>query len=172
MSETTEYDDLAALLAKRERIRPNRLSYALLAGLVLVVGFIAGAAAAKQVGLSSTARTQVASGLTPGASGSAVGSGSTSTGSTASADQAISGTVTLVDGAKVYVTDAAGAVFTVTVPADAAVVAAQPIALVDLVAGMAVEVRGQAGSNGSVTATSVTTTTAAQDTTTVKGAGQ
>lgn len=164
MSETAEYDDLAELLTKRQRIRPNRLSYALGLGLVLVFGFLGGAFAAKQAGLTNAATTQLAGGFTasfPGSAETGAGAGSVPAGGSAPAgsgtSQEIEGVVTLVDGAKVYVTAADGAVFIVTVPDSASVVVEQAVDLAGLEAGSQVTVTGSPGAEGAVTATRITT---------------
>jgi hypothetical protein len=65
------------------------------------------------------------------------------------------GTVKLVDGQKLYVTDASGATVIVTVPATATVTSQAEIPLSGLSAGDSVVVRGEAAADGSVTATSV-----------------
>ena len=174
-------DDLAALLAKREHARPNRATWGLLTLLLLTVGFVGGALTYRAVGPSTSSSVPdfaaaMAAGLPgmPGATDGAAG-----TGGFAGPAGLTAGTVTLVDGSKLYVTTSDGAVVIVTVPDSATVTAQQVISLAELSAGDTVVVRGQTGDDGTVTATSVaegalpagapTTTTSTQTATPTQG---
>jgi hypothetical protein len=152
-------DDLSTLLARREHARPNRLTWTLLALLVLAVGFIGGALVEKRVGASETSLPDfaalAAAGGPPGALGTTTAGaqgglapGGALTGMTV-------GTVTLVDGTNLYITDSTGATVKVIVPATATVTAQSDVSLADLPAGTSVIVRGDAADDGTVTATSV-----------------
>jgi hypothetical protein len=144
-------DDLATLLAKREHARPNRLTWALLVLLVLALGFVGGAFVQARVGgaSSSTRLPDFAAAATGSGSGfPAAGQGGQPAGMTF-------GTVKLVDGNRLYLTDSSGQTVTVTVPTSATVTAQTDVALSDLAAGTTVIVRGETGTDGTVTATSV-----------------
>ena len=140
-------ENLATLLAKREHARPNRITWALLTLLVLMVGFMGGAVASRTFG------PPVASGflgpLPAMPSGLALpGGGSTPPGMTL-------GTVKRVDGSNLYLTTAAGATVKVIVPETASVTSQADTALVDLTKGATVIVRGEAAPDGTAMATSV-----------------
>ena len=148
-------DDLAALLARREHARPNKLTWVLLTLLVLAVGFVGGAVANQKLGPSSgpTAFMGPPAGFTPpgmtGAAGGTAGSTSTAAGGMTM------GTVKLVDGTNVYIVTTDGATVKVKVPASATVTAQKDITLADLTNGTAVLIRGETAADGTVTATSV-----------------
>jgi hypothetical protein len=143
-------DDLASLLAKREHARPNRFTWAMLVLLVLALGFLGGAFVQKQFGSASTAGF-------PDMSAAAGGSGAAFSGGLPGGQPAgmTVGTVKLVDGNKLYVTDTSGQTVTVTVPKTATITAQQDVALADLAAGTTVIIRGETADDGTVTATSV-----------------
>ena len=140
-------ENLTNLLAKREHARPNRFTWVLLTLLVLMVGFMGGAVASQMLGSSG------ASGF-PGplpampAGLPLPGGGSTPAGMTL-------GTVKLVDGSNLYLTTTAGATVKVIVPETASVTSQADTALADLAKGATVIVRGEAATDGTVTATSV-----------------
>lgn len=151
-------DDLATLLARREHAKPNPLTWALLAFLVLSVGLIGGAFAHKQFGSSGTssvpdfASLMAGGGPPSGANfpGSGTGNGT--------GGEATIGTVTLVDGTNLYVTDSNGNTIMIVVPATASVTSQEEVALYELTAGTSVLVRGATADDGTVTATSVAQT--------------
>lgn len=186
MSETTldaqaqQDDDLAVLLAKREHARPNRATWALLTLLVLTAGFVGGALTYRAYGPASSNAvpdfaTAMAAGMPrmPGSTDDSAASGSA--GGAVPAGMT-AGTVTLVDGTKLYVTTADGSVVIVTVPDTASLTSQREITLAELSAGDSVVVRGETGEDGTVTATSVAegalpagTPTAATTQTTTQG---
>jgi hypothetical protein len=150
-------DDLTALLAKREHARPNRATWVLLTLLLLTAGFVGGALTYRAVGPSTTGSvpdfaTAMAADM-PGLPGTT--DATTGTGGFAGPAGMTAGTVTLVDGSKLYVTTGDGAVVIVTVPDSATVTAQEDISLADLSPGDTVIVRGATGDDGTVTATSV-----------------
>ena len=146
-------DDLATLLAKREHAKPNKVTWVLLVLLVLTVGFATGALVNQKFGTSSTAGfSGPPAGFTP--PGMATTDG-TASGTTSGSGAMTVGTVKLVDGANVYVATSDGSVVKVKVPATAAVTVQKDIPLSDLAAGSPVTVQGETGTDGTVTATSV-----------------
>lgn len=169
-------DDLATLLQRREHARPNRLTWVLLTVLVLGVGFIGGAYASERWGTSTSngggafggLPDGVPAGMLAGFAGAPAGAGAGAATSTATDTAQSAGTtngiVKLVDGRKLYVTDANGATVIVTVPKTATVTASSDVALADLSAGASVVIQGEIGVDGGVTATSVAqaSTTATQ----------
>lgn len=159
-------DDLATLLARREHARPNRLTWGLLVLLVLSAGFIGGAFAQKQFGPAGSSGVPDFAALMAGGGppagvafpGSGTGDGTLADGDTTSGRETTTGTVTLVDGTNLYLTDSSGSTVKVVVPPTASVTAQEDVALSELAAGTSVLVRGEAGSDGTVTATSVAQT--------------
>jgi hypothetical protein len=71
---------------------------------------------------------------------------------------ATTGTVTLVDKGRLYITTDSGETVIVTVPASADVTTPREVALSDLAVGATVTGQGATGDDGTVTATSVSTT--------------
>lgn len=112
-------------------------------------------------GRPSFADGALPSGFPGGLPGAAAPGGGTSpttaagTTGTASSTAATTGEVVLVDGAKVYVRTASGAVVTVTTSAGTTVTRAAPSTVAKLAAGDTVEVTGTTTSSG-VTATAIT----------------
>lgn len=148
-----ENDHLASLLQRRKHAKPTRLTWVLLALLVLTVGFIGGAFADQKLGTSGTSDGSgfaMPAGMPtffpagPGIPGAAAAGGAITT-----------GTVKLVDGQNLYLTDSSGSTVKVTVPSSAAVTSQKTVALTDLAAGTTVLVRGESAPDGTVTATSV-----------------
>jgi len=74
----------------------------------------------------------------------------------AAASGPTTGTVKFVDGTTVYITTANGDVVTIHTDGSTAVQTTQPGSLKDLPVGAQVTVTGQAGADGSVTATKIT----------------
>jgi hypothetical protein len=103
---------------------------------------------------------QTGGGFGQGAQGSgAQGAGAQGAGAqgSAAASSGTTGTVKLVDGTTIYVQTADGNVVTVNTSGKTAVSAASKSTLKSIKAGQKVTVQGAAGSDGTVTATSVTT---------------
>jgi hypothetical protein len=162
-------DDLAAALAARPpKAKLPRVTLALSAAALICAGFIGGVAIEKNsVGSGGTGRaggfnTSAFTGGRGGAGGFGGGFGGgtgtgTGTGTGASgAGNAITGTITVVSGNTLYVTSASGTVYTVTLSGTTAISIAQSGTTADLKAGQSVTIAGTAGTNGDVTATSVT----------------
>ena len=155
MSDTTD-DDLATLLAKREHARPNRLTWALLVLLVLAVGFAGGAFVEKRTASTSSSLPDFAAlmaggGPPAGLGGNFPGGGASATGLA----DVTTGTVKLVDGTNLYITDADGNTVKVVVPESASVTSQSEASLTDLAPGSTVIIRGETADDGTVTATSV-----------------
>ncbi len=168
-------DDLASALAKAApRHWWNRATVVLGALVLIVGGFLGGIQAQKQWGATTTAATGRAgfggSGGYPnfaggtgrgqfgGGTGTGTGTGTGATGGGTQAAAGTTGTVKLVDGNTIYLTTADGATVIVTTTGKTTVSTAAKGSLKDIKAGQTVTVQGAAGSDGSVAATSVTTT--------------
>lgn len=153
-------DDLAALLARREKARPNRWTWALVGLLLVAVGFVGGAVVQKSFGSSSTTRSGFAGGFPSGGftrSGETAGgtASETDAGGLAPPAGVTFGTVKLVDGTNLYVEDRSGQTIKVQVPDTATVTAPREVPLSDFAAGTTVVIRGEAAADGVITATSV-----------------
>ena len=160
-------EDLAALLAKRERARPNRWTYLLAIALVLTVGVVAGAWVGRATAPASGpafpaggfAAFRGGGGFPGGAGGFPGGAGGFPGGGSSSAPVAggvTAGTVKLVDGQNIYITDSSGATIKVKVGASTNVTAQQPSTLADIAPGSTVIVTGAAGADGTITAKTIT----------------
>jgi hypothetical protein len=156
-------DDLADQLEQRApRLKPNRLTLALAGALLIVVGFVGGSLSQKQWGGGSStptnpfagagARTGASAFPGLGASGAPGGFG----GQGASPASSITGTVKLVDGTTVYIVTSDGRVITVKTSGSTSVQVAQKGSLSDLTAGSTVTISGQTGTDGTVTASTIT----------------
>jgi hypothetical protein len=152
-------DDLdKRLSASAPRFVPNRWTYALGAVVLLVGGFLGGAQVQKHYGTPAASPTANASagagqfaGRFGGGAGQNPGTGGTA-GQTGGRNNAITGTVKLVDGTTVYIETPDGQVLTVRTSDSTTVL--MPGTLKDLTAGATVSVQGQS-SNGTVTATQI-----------------
>jgi len=160
-------DDLAVGLAKAERKPWLTRSTLILGGAVLVTaGFIGGL----QVGGGTSATANAPTGANgragygmnggmggygfPGGTGGLGQQGGTGT----STRNATTGKIKLVDGNTVYVELTDGTVVTVKVSDTTKVQSSSTITLKDLKAGASVTVQGQTGTDGSITAGTITTT--------------
>ena len=148
----------------RPRKRAHRLTY-VLGGLALVaIGTLGGIAIQKHEDRGS-ATTASATGATAGAfaggrgAGGAPGAGGGGGG--AGGAGATVGTVKLIDGSNIYVTEANGTVVKVAVNAASQLTKTDPATIKDITPGESVIVRGATGTDGSVTATAVTASPAA-----------
>jgi hypothetical protein len=155
-------DDLSKRLKSAAPLRlANRATYILVALVIGVAGFVAGAQVQKSYGATAspaggTFPTALPSGLAGGGFGNrGGGTSSGNTGTGGAGGQGITGTVKLVDGTTVYVEQADGTVITVKTSDSTSVLA--PSTLKDLKAGATVTVRGQ-NNDGTVTASSITQT--------------
>jgi hypothetical protein len=149
-------DYVPVVVHKRERLLGTS-SYLLLAGLLVVGGFVGGAkwksghpaSTANAVGNGNTAAAAAFAGRGAGAQGtSANGAGAAPGGATV-------GQVKLVDGTNVYVQDAAGNVVKVATGAATTVEVQKAGTVADLQAGDTVVVQGTKGADGTIAATSI-----------------
>lgn len=152
-SQQAENDDLASLLQRREHARPTRLTWVLLTLLVLTVGFIGGAFAGQQLGTStSSGGTAFAM---PAGMPTSFPFGDAVAGDAALDPGMTTGTIKLVDGQNLYLTDSSGNTVKVLVPKTAAITSQETASLADLAVGTTVLVQGETATDGTVTATSV-----------------
>ncbi|OLB77244.1 MAG: hypothetical protein AUI14_16725 [Actinobacteria bacterium 13_2_20CM_2_71_6] len=151
-------DDLTEQLAARAPRRLANRTTVVLAGLVLVIGgFVAGAQVEKHFGHVGTANatpTTFPTGGRGGFGGGGGGGGGNPAAAGASTAPATTGTVKFVDGTTIYITTADGNVVTVKTDGNTAIL--QPGSVKDLAIGAQVTVQGQAGSDGTVSATRIT----------------
>jgi hypothetical protein len=164
LSEDPFADDLSEQLeAKAPRQVATRTTVMLFALFLAVGGFLAGAQVQKHWGQSTAATAdttgganQFAGGARPGASGfPGLGGGQAQSGQSGGGT---TGTVKLVDGDTVYIVTADGSTVIVKTNGSTSVQTSQAGSLKDLTAGATVTVQGQAGTDGSVTATKITKT--------------
>jgi hypothetical protein len=156
-------DDLAVALAARPaRPKLPKVTLALSAAVLICAGFIGGVLVQKHDG-KSTGGTGAASAFTGAASrfgrgGTSGTGGFGAAGGTGggAAGGAVTGTVTVVNGNTVYVTAADGSVYTVTTSGSTTVSIAQSGSVAQLKPGQSVVITGTTGSNGDVTAKSIT----------------
>jgi hypothetical protein len=153
-------DDLAESLEARSVNPLTTRTTLALSGLVLVVaGFVGGVLVHKQFGPSSDAgptggQFQLPTGnLGQGRGGLGGGQG----GATEAAS-VTTGTVTLVDGTTIYITQSNGDVTTVKTSDTTQVVTEQDTALTGIAAGATVSITGTADEDGTITATGVRVT--------------
>jgi hypothetical protein len=166
-----ERDDLAAELAKAAPKRWwNRGTLVLGAVALLLGGFLGGLQVQKHWGTSATASNRATGfgnlnrnaggGYEGFAGGGRTGGGGFGTGTgaapSASAATATTGTVKLVDGSTIYVQTPSGDVVTVKTTGRTTVQTVSKSSLSEVKAGQTVTIQGPAGSDGTVTATSVT----------------
>jgi hypothetical protein len=154
-------DDLDGELAARATRRlANRTTTALLAALLLVGGFLAGAQAQKHWGsAASPAAAGGGTGANPagGNAANAANGGAGATGRTGTAGTtSTTGTVKLVDGTTVYLQLANGDVVTVKTSGATSVQTVQTGSLAQLAPGTQVTVEGQSGGTGIVLASRLT----------------
>jgi hypothetical protein len=153
-------DDLERQISgKAFRQKVNKITV-VLAGLTLVVGgFVAGSLVQKDAGTSSNSALP-SSGAPGGNFGGqgfpgAGGTGTDNTG-TGQGARGTAGTVKVIDGSTIYVTTSSGDTVVVKTDGDTKVSASRSGTLKSLKVGQSVTVQGQTGSDGSVTASSVT----------------
>jgi hypothetical protein len=152
-------DDLSSQLARRASRPPTRLTLGLGGVVLMVAGFIGGVLVEKGRPTNSSG----GNGNTPAISGTGFpgrggfGGGAGGAGGQGAAST-VTGTVKLVDGTTVYITTPDGQTVTVKTNSTTTVQSQQTLNLSDLPVGATVSVRGSTGSDGTVTATQVTTT--------------
>ncbi|HBJ73779.1 MAG TPA: hypothetical protein DDY88_08790 [Actinobacteria bacterium] len=159
--ESIEEADLRELIAQKERGPIPRGTRVLLGSLGIVLAFFAGSFVQQQFGSSASTSAFPGGSLPAGfAAGRFPGTGAlTSTDGSTSTEQAAGvtvGSITLVDGTHVYVTTAQGTVVKVDVSPSTAITAQTTVKASELKEGQQVIVRGQAGSDGTVAATTIT----------------
>jgi hypothetical protein len=148
-------DPLAAELVKASPKRWwSRITLALCALLILVGGFAGGLEAQKQWGTSTTATNPTGGFPSGGFAGGGQPGGTATTTATAAGT---TGTVKTVDGTTIYVQTADGNVVTVKLNSKTTVSTTGKGKLADVKPGQSVTVQGATGTDGTVTATSVTT---------------
>jgi hypothetical protein len=157
-------DDLDQRLRKAAPLKlANRATYILVALVIGVAGFVAGAQVQKSYGTASaggaTPRTNFPTALPSGFTGFGNRGGNAGNGAAGNAGgtagRGVTGTVKLVDGTTVYLVQADGTV--VTVKTSGSTTVSVPGALGDLKPGQTVSVQGE-NSDNTVTATSITRT--------------
>jgi hypothetical protein len=159
-------DDLDQRLRKAAPLKlANRATYVLVALVIGVAGFVAGAQVQKSYGAAPAATaprngfpTALPSGFTfgnRGANGGNAGAGGNGGNGAGGAGRGVTGTVKLVDGTTVYVVEPDGTV--VTVKTSGTTTVAVPGALGDLKPGQTVVVQGE-NSDNTVSATSIVRT--------------
>jgi hypothetical protein len=166
-----DHDDLAAeLAAAAPRRWWNRATIYLGAAALLVGGFVAGAQVQEKYGEPSTPAAGARSGANANAANAdrfggyfggqaQPGGGQAPSGASSTAAVApTTGKVKLVDGTTVYIETSSGDVVTVRTNGQTKVQAATSSSLKNLAVGDSVTVQGQSGTDGTVTAATVTET--------------
>lgn len=149
-----EFDDLAVGLARAERKRWLTRSTLILGGAVIALaGFVGGVQVQKAQTPAASTNAAAAAAARAGGAGRQFGGQGTQTGTPTAA---ATGKIKLVDGSTVYIETADGNVITVKTTGTTSVLSASKIKLADLKAGATVTIQGQTGSDGTVTATTVT----------------
>lgn len=162
--EETRDDGLAAELAKAAPRRWWNRGTLALGGIALILaGFLGGIQVQKSYGTAATAAgAGAARGAGLGGAGRGAGAygfpgaGANGGASAPAAASGTAGTVKLVDGDTIYVQTADGTVVTVKTSGNTSVKTATAGTLKDVKAGESVTVQGATGTDGTVTATSVT----------------
>lgn len=164
LAEPPDARDIAAELAAPPRRKLPWLTLALCGGVIAALSFAGGALVEKNnAPATGGARNAAAGGFagftrggTAGAgAGTGTGTGTGRTGGTAGGGATI-GTVKLVDGSTVYLTDTSGNVVKVTTGKSTTVSVTKNGKLSDLQPGQTVTVRGSTDSSGDLAATTVT----------------
>lgn len=171
-------DELTAVLARRPRVRLPSLTVVLVAVVVASAGFIGGIVVGKHYGSSGSGLASrfggalAAAGASPsagagtgartrtGAGGGFPGAGGGFAGGGGGAGGATIGTIKLVDGSTVYVQTATGSIVQVTTSPGTKVTANSTVPVKDLQPGESVIVEGSKNSSGSVSATSISQSSA------------
>src|SRR6185437_14617330 len=163
-------DDLGTALAARPpRLKLPKITLALAGAALICAGFVGGVLVQKHLGgSSSSGRGNFAAAFTGGRTGTGT-TGRTGTGTGAgtggffgrggtgaAGGGAITGTVTVVSGDKLYVTAADGSVYTVTTSGSTVINVTKSGALSQLKPGQTVVIAGTNDNSGDVTATSIT----------------
>ncbi|CAG6397363.1 hypothetical protein [Actinacidiphila cocklensis] len=171
LAEPPDARDITAELAAPPRRKLPWLTLVLSAGIVAAAAFAGGALVEKHHLNGTASAGNPFAGLTGARSGAGAGTGTgrfggaaggtgatagTGTGTGAAAGGLTFGTVKLVDGSTIYVTDAQGDIVKVTTGASTKVTESKDGKVSDLKPGQTVTVRGTQGASGGITATTVT----------------
>ena len=167
LAEPPDARDIAAELAAPPRRKMPWLTLLLAGGVIAAGSFAGGALVEKNNGSSSGAggaaaafaklRSGSGSGSTGGFGGFSRGGSGTGTGTgTGAGGGATSGTIKLIDGNTIYVTNSSGNIVKITAGSSTSVSIASNGTVSQLQPGQTVTVRGTTDSSGNVTATSVT----------------
>lgn len=159
-------DDLGTALAARPpRVKLPKVTLALAGAALICAGFVGGVLVQKHLGgSSSSARGNFTAGFAGGRTGAGAngrtgtgaGGGFFGRGGTGTGGGAITGTVTVVSGDKLYVTAADGSVYTVTLNGSTVINVTSSGTLSQLKPGQTVVIAGSNDNSGDVTATSIT----------------
>ncbi|MHA6761672.1 hypothetical protein [Streptacidiphilus sp. PAMC 29251] len=164
LAEPPDARDIAAELAAPPRRKLPWLTLALCGGVVAALAFAGGALVEKNNLKSSSSNPAAAfagfnrGGATAGGAAGRTGAAGGGTGAAggAAGGGATTGTVKLVDGTTVYLTDSSGNVVKVTTGKSTKVSVTKDGKLADLQPGQSVTVRGSTDSSGDLAATTVT----------------
>ena len=159
-------DDLGAALAARPpRLKLPKVTTSLVAAVLICAGFLGGVLVQKHLGNSANRAGANFSFAGAGGTGTRGGAGTGGfagrggTGATG-AGGAITGTVTVVSGNKLYVTAADGSVYTVTTSGTTTINVTKVGSFSQLKPGQSVVISGTSDNSGNVTATSITANSA------------
>jgi hypothetical protein len=138
----------------RRRLGPITL---LLIGLLIGASAFTGGVIAEKghVGTAGTSTTRSAATTASAAGRAGFGAAAGGGGAASGAGGATSGTVKLIDGANIYITNSAGTIVKVATTPQSQISISAPGAVTAVKPGDTVTVTGSTGSNGTVTATSV-----------------
>ncbi|MFC1410582.1 hypothetical protein ACEZCY_15095 [Streptacidiphilus sp. N1-12] len=163
LAEAPDARDIAAELAAPPRRKLPWLTLGLAGGLIAALAFAGGALVEKNNQKSGGGNNAAAAfagfnrgGAAAGRTGGTGAAGGTAGGGGAAGGGATTGTVKLVDGSTVYLTDSSGNVVKVTTGKSTKVSVTKDGKLADLQPGQSVTVRGTTDSSGNLAATTVT----------------
>ena len=158
--------DLKELIAQKERGPVPRFTKILLGALVIVVAFFAGSLVQQHFGPTGSTASfggggfgggRFAGGGNPFAAAGSASTGGAGPGTGGFGGGGVTvGSITLVDGSHIYVTDTSGQIVKVNVSSSTTITAQTAISASKLKPGEQVIVRGAAGSDGTVAATTIT----------------
>lgn len=159
--ESIEEADLRELIAQKERGPIPRGTKFLLGAISIVIAFFAGSFAQQHFGPGASTSAFPGGGFPAGLAGgrfAAAGGfgGAAGTNSTGATGSITAGSITLVDGTHVYVTTAQGTIVKVEVSPTTTVTIQTTVKASELKPGQTVIVRGEAGTDGTVAATTIT----------------
>ena len=152
-------DDLDAELRARAPWLPSKATLALGGAVLVVAGFIGGVLVQKTVNPPAGASPVNAANGTGGFARNGQGAGGgqgPGQGTASEGSNATTGTVKLVDGTTIYLTDSNGEIVTVKTTGTTTVRTAQTTVLKDIPVGATIAVVGTTGTDGTVTATQIT----------------